>query len=122
MYPNDDQYTFIKDRENLIDTESMIIFPGKNVFHLLGIDLRGIEDPFKPEQYFDVLGNLLWLIQDNLPRLSDAFSSNNIGNTYNALIAMEGNNNESVQKIIKPHFANMFYSYKIIKKQQLEKS
>jgi len=121
MRPTNDQYTFIQDRENLIDNESMIIFPGKNVFHLLGVDLRGIEDPFEPEQYLEILGDLLWLTNDNLPKLSDLFSEKNIENTYNSLIKMKGNNDEAVQKIIRRYYAgeaNIFDTYKKIKKQK----
>jgi hypothetical protein len=102
---------FIRDRQKLVLHHKMLIFPVRNVFRLLGIRYS-----YSPKEYLADLDELCRLIRNNSHALCKAFSRKNrlfifqkpIIGTYNALIAMEGNNDEDIQKLIRHYFEDKF--------------
>jgi hypothetical protein len=103
--------TFIKDRISLVKQQKMLIFPGRNVFRVLGIPYS-----YPQKGYLADLQELCRLIRDNSPVLFEAFSQekkpvsleSNISRTYHALMEMEGNNGEEIQALIKHYFEEYF--------------
>ncbi|MBN1432617.1 MAG: hypothetical protein JW931_07560 [Methanomicrobiaceae archaeon] len=96
--------TFIKGREELIRDRNMIVIPARNVFSMLGISYSNETK----KGYLASLEEICSLVLENLPALSEAFSSQNIEKTYNALITMDGNNDEEIREIVRYHFDGAF--------------
>lgn len=89
-------YPFIIGREELMRRKDVIVFSGQNVFQALDIDYS-----YHPRGFFEDLNELSQLIHDNSSRLLGAFSEENIGRTYDALITMKRSNEEIVRNAVR---------------------
>jgi hypothetical protein len=112
LNPSNSIYTFIKGREELVREKKILVFPGRNVFRLLGIPQAEtiIGSPVN-------LGRLCRIIQDNISKINDAFGipiidntfdTGNLRKTYTALIDMDNNIDEEIQKTANRYFADSF--------------
>jgi len=89
-------YPFLREREDLMKRKNVIVFSGQNVFQLLNIDYS-----YCPKGFLEDLNILSGEIHDNLSVILNAFSDENIEETYNALIATEGNNEVAVRDAVR---------------------
>jgi hypothetical protein len=96
-------YPFIKGRTDLIREQKVIVFPGRNVFGLLGISCS-----YEPKGFLPDLGEMCRLIRDNLPIICESFSEKNLESTYNALIPMDGNNDEEIRNLVRHYYTESF--------------
>lgn len=98
-------YSFIVNREDMAEREVVVVLSGRNVFYYLNI-------PYPPEKtgYFKNLENVCKSIQNNTSVIFDAFSKDKIEITYNAVSAMDGNNENEMQQYLKPYYGQFFTS------------
>ncbi|KAF5035561.1 hypothetical protein DSECCO2_584290 [anaerobic digester metagenome] len=82
-------------REDIKKKKEPIIFSGKNIFQLLGIDYF-----YNPKGLLEDINELSRLIYHNISRIQEAFSDGNVERTYGILVSMEGNKEEEIKKII----------------------
>jgi len=87
---------FIKERDDLRNSDDLVIFSCENVFKLLDIDFSYYSTGFLKDLY-----ELSLLIEKNSTKILEAFSRENIKNTSDVLIKMEGNNVGEVNRILK---------------------
>lgn len=82
-------------REDIKKKKEPIIFSGKNIFQLLGIDYF-----YNPKGLLEDLNELSRLIYHNLSRIQEAFSDGNVERTYDVLVSMEGKKEEEIKNIV----------------------
>jgi hypothetical protein len=91
--PYDLRFTFIDGRIDLVNAKKMLIFPGENVFSLLGIPYLNGNKNTGP-------GELYHLVVKNLSELSEAFSPKMIRQTYTKLTQMDGKIDNEIQRTV----------------------
>ena len=96
--PYDPRFTFIDGRIDLVNAKKMLIFPGENVFSLLGIPYLDCNKNTGP-------GELYHLVVKNLPTLREAFSPKMIGQTYTKLTSMDGKIDNEIQRTVQKFFS-----------------
>jgi len=96
--PYDPRFTFIDGRIDLANAKKMLIFPGENVFSLLGIPYLNGNKNTSP-------GELYHLVVKNLPDLREAFSPKMIRQTYTKLTSMDGKIDNEIQRTVQKFFS-----------------
>jgi len=81
-------------REEIRAKKEHIIFSGRNVFELLGI-----EYPQVSHGYLEDVREISRVIYDNISTIDEAFSPENVEKIYDTLMAMGGNNEEVIKKV-----------------------
>lgn len=100
-------FSFIINREDLAEREIVVVLSGWNVFHYLNIPY-----PASKKGYLENLEDICRSIQNNTSVIFNAFSKDKIEMTYNAVTAMDGNNENEMQQYLKPYYGQFFTSFK----------
>lgn len=87
--------SIINERLDLRKRENLAIFSCENVFKLLDIEYS-----YQPVGFLEDLHELSALIKENSARIFEAFSRENIANTYDVLVKMEGNNEGEINRVL----------------------
>jgi len=87
---------FIKNREDLIAKNDVVVLSGKNVFRMLGIEYS-----HNPNGLLEDLHDLSIFLKNNWDRILQEFSDKNIKKTYNIVVSMEGNDEEEINRVMK---------------------
>jgi len=87
---------FIKNREELIKNEEVVVLSGINVFSYLGIPYE-----HNHEGLLEDLQDLCIVIQKNREKILEAFSKKKVKRTYSSIISLNGNNEKEINRIRK---------------------
>lgn len=85
----------ISERLDLRNRENLVVFSCENVFKLLDVEYS-----YRPVGLLEDLHELSRLIKGSSTRIFEAFSRENIENTYNVIINMDGNDEEEINRVL----------------------
>lgn len=93
LYPN---LNFIKDRDELIKRNDVVVFSERNFFNIVGIEYN-----HNSGNRLEDLKDLSIIINKNWEKIIQALSATNIENTYNALYMTTENNENEINQVLK---------------------
>lgn len=85
----------ISEKLDLRNRANLVVFSCENVFKLLDVEYS-----YRPVGLLEDLHELSLRIKENSTGIFEAFSRENIENTYNVIREMEGNDEEEINKVL----------------------